>query len=126
MKYFLFLFFFCFFSLNNNAFAQLSLINKKGTIVNVDSTKWTLSGTNIFNKNTGNVGIGNSSPTYKLDVLGKARVSDSFVANTARFLVLNSGSINDSIVVADPITGVFKRIAPIQLNKFDSTTAITV
>lgn len=103
--------------------AQVAVVNKKGTVTEIDSSKWTLSGANIFNKNTGNVGLGNPSPTYKLDVTGKARITDSLVTNTARVNTLNSGTINDSIVVADPATGILKRIAPARLNKVDSTTA---
>ncbi len=37
-----------------------------------DESKWTLSGNNIFSKNTGNVGIGTDSPGAKLDVSGTA------------------------------------------------------
>lgn len=105
------------------ASAQVAVVNKKGTITAIDSSKWNVSGTNIINKNSGNVGVGNPTPTYKLDVTGKLRISDSLVTNTARVVTLNSGTTNDSIVVADPITGVLKRIAPIRLNKVDSTTA---
>ena len=36
---------------------------------------WDLSGTNIYNSNTGNVGIGNSSPSFKLDITGDQRIS---------------------------------------------------
>ncbi|HRZ30313.1 MAG TPA: hypothetical protein P5274_01430, partial [Candidatus Paceibacterota bacterium] len=33
-------------------------------------SQWTPSGTNIYNNNTGNVGVGKSNPSYKLDVAG--------------------------------------------------------
>lgn len=36
------------------------------------ASPWTTSGTNIYNSNTGNVGIGTSSPTSKLHVAGNA------------------------------------------------------
>jgi hypothetical protein len=36
---------------------------------------WAASGTNIYNTNTGNVGIGTTSPAYKLDVSGDLRVT---------------------------------------------------
>jgi hypothetical protein len=105
------------------ASAQLSLISQKGTKLSVDSSKWSLSGTNIINKNTGNIGLGNSSPIYKLDVTGKLRTSDSLVANTVRVLTLPSGTVSDSLVAADPATGVLKRISSARLNRPDSTTA---
>jgi hypothetical protein len=91
------------------AFSQV-VVNKKGTVVTIDSSKWSLSGTNIYNKNSGNVGIGNPSPNYKLDIIGKLRVSDSLLTNSVRIASLNSGTKNDSIVVADPVTGILKRI----------------
>lgn len=103
--------------------AQVAVVNKKGTVTEIDSSKWTLSGSNIFNKNTGNVGLGNPSPTYKFDVTGKARISDSLLANTVRIITLNAGSLNDSIIVSDPSSGILKRIAPSRLNIEDSTSA---
>ncbi|MES2480117.1 MAG: hypothetical protein V4561_13600 [Bacteroidota bacterium] len=109
--------------LSSSVSAQVSVVNKKGTITAIDSSKWTLNGANIVSKNTGNVGLGNPSPTYKLDVTGKARVTDSLWANTIRATVLNSGTVNDSILVADPVTGILKRMASSRLNKVDSTTA---
>jgi hypothetical protein len=100
--------------------AQIAVINKKGTITSIDTTLWEKSGVNILNKNTGNVGVGNPSPTYKLDVTGKLRLTDSLVTNTARIISLNSGTINDSLVVADPATGVLKRISRTRLNIVDT------
>ncbi|QKJ31799.1 hypothetical protein HQ865_19185 [Mucilaginibacter mali] len=34
----------------------------------VSNAQWTTSGTNIYNSNSGKVGIGTTSPSYKLDV----------------------------------------------------------
>lgn len=100
------------FTILSDANAQLSTVNKKGTIIPIDSSKWTISGINIFNKNTGNIGVGNPSPTYKLDVTGKVKISDSLVTNTARILTLSSGSANDSVVMSDPGAGIIKRVSP--------------
>lgn len=108
MKLFINLLFLTFISLSS--FSQV-VVNKKGTVITVDSSKWTLSGTDIYNKNSGNVGIGNPSPLYKLDITGKVRLSDSLITNTARISTLNSGTTNDSFVVAGASNGILKRIA---------------
>jgi hypothetical protein len=66
-----------------------NVIFKKITVpAVVDSSKWTLSGANIFSKNTGNVGIGTTIPSQKLDVAGKIKASDDIYANGANGLVL--------------------------------------
>jgi hypothetical protein len=36
----------------------------------MDDDDWTISGNNVYSAVSGNVGIGNTSPAYKLDVLG--------------------------------------------------------
>lgn len=45
-----------------------------GDISNGGSNQWTTSGSDIYNNNSGNVGIGNSNPTAKLDVSGTMTV----------------------------------------------------
>ena len=41
------------------------------------SSYWDLNGANIFNNNTGNVGIGVTSPGFKLDIAGEQRIHGS-------------------------------------------------
>ena len=49
------------------------------------SSTWGISGTSIYNTNTGNVGIGISSPEQKLDVDGNIRSSETVVASSGVF-----------------------------------------
>jgi hypothetical protein len=88
--------------------AQQVVVNQKGTKTTIDSSKWTLSGTNIFNKNSGNVGIGNPLPTYKLDVTGKVRITDSLIVNT-KSKFSDSLFITNAVVTKDLVsTGSFR------------------
>ncbi len=43
-------------------------VKGKLSLASTNSSKWTTSGTNIFNNNIGNVGIGSQFPAYTLDV----------------------------------------------------------
>jgi hypothetical protein len=62
------------------------------------NAQWTTSGTNIFNSNTGNVGIGNTAPSNKLDVTGNTRISNNlFLPGTLR---ANSGTGSQIIKIA--------------------------
>lgn len=51
--------------------------------------QWTTTGTNIYNTNTGNVGIANSAPLYKLDILG---TSAAYTGGTAGIFSLSTGT----------------------------------
>jgi hypothetical protein len=59
------------------------------------STQWTTSGSNIF-YNTGNVGINNSSPAYKLDVVGDINITGSFRINGTPIGTGGGGGISGS------------------------------
>lgn len=66
------------------------VIDAKGTKVAVDSSKWTISGNNIFNKNSGNIGIGTSAPTAQLHTTG-----------TVRFAGLGTNTVDTKVLTAD-------------------------
>ncbi|MEI9956655.1 MAG: hypothetical protein WDM90_10225 [Ferruginibacter sp.] len=54
-----------------------TVITSKGTKLSIDTSKWTISGSDIYNKNAGKIGIGTISPGSKLDVKGTLRLSGS-------------------------------------------------
>jgi len=66
--------------------------------------QWDTSGTNIYNTNSGNVGIGTSSPAYKLDVSGTGRFEGD-VTNTGGNYIIKT-SANAGFVVQNS-SGVF-------------------
>ena len=48
----------------------INVIDNKGTIKSIDNSKWTLSGNDIYNKNSGNIGIGTTFPSQILSLGG--------------------------------------------------------
>jgi hypothetical protein len=59
------------------------------------STQWTTSGANIY-YNTGNVGINNASPAYKLDVAGDINITGAFRINGTSIGTGGSGGVSGS------------------------------
>lgn len=83
-----FYFIFLWFSLAISSKAQ-TLIDPKGTKVVIDTSKWTLSGTNIYNKNSGNVGIGINNPQVQLHTSGGVRF-EGIGTNTSNTKVMTT------------------------------------
>lgn len=75
--------------------------------------------------NNGNIGIGNASPTYKLDVSGKGRFTDTLFGTKAQFNNLAVGATTDSIVTIDASGNLKKRNANSFMNNWYSKTTNT-
>ncbi|MEP7196068.1 MAG: hypothetical protein ABI851_06070 [Saprospiraceae bacterium] len=87
------------FNITAKSNAQI-LINPKGTKIAVDSSKWTIIGNNIYNKNSGNVGIGTSLPTAQLHTTLDVRF-EGIGINTLNTKILttdNSGNVTSRLL----------------------------
>lgn len=71
-------------------------IDPKGTRVYIDSSKWKFSGNNIWNKNTGLVGIGTNMPTAQFHSKGTLRFEGLGFNTTQNKLLVSddNGNIN--------------------------------
>ena len=83
-----------------------NLINKP---TNSSSSYWNLNGTNIYNNNSGFVGIGTNNPTQKLDILGGSIVIRSLNENINSTLYLctpfgNSTAAYKSAIIAEGLS----------------------
>jgi len=113
-------------TINNNG-----SVNVPGTLMQggaaITASQWTTSGSNIY-YNTGNVGIGTSSPSARLAVAGTGTttarafaISDS--ANTERLTVLDNGNVG--IGTSTPLAKLSIRGDGLS-NLLSITTAVTV
>jgi hypothetical protein len=108
-----------FFLLSTSTNAQV-VIGPKGTRLNIDSSKWKIDGNNLYNKNTGRIGIGTPNPTAQLHTTGNLRF-ENIGSNTKNASILtadDSGNITTrtlSNMLADSETSVL-------LNTFTSTS----
>ena len=83
------------------SFIALALIVTLGCFTEA-AAQWTTTGTDITNSNTGNVGVGKSTPTHKLDVLSSigaiARFDSSASAHT-QVLINSASGFNANLVL---------------------------
>lgn len=75
------------------------VIGPKGTKITIDSSKWMVSGINIYNKNSGNLGIGTTNPTAKLHTTGDLR-----------FEGIGTNTTNSKILTADASGNITTRL----------------
>ena len=90
------------------------VISPKGDKIIIDNSKWEQVGNNIFNKNSGNVGIGNAAPTAKLyiDTTG-SRDGSAALKIRSPF----SGLVTDSILTWNPADSSVRKITTGSLRK---------
>lgn len=77
MKFFIFSI--LLFLLTTVSFSQVRIIDNKGTIKNIDPSKWELSGTDIYNKDSGGVGIGTSAIPNANAILELSTINKGFL-----------------------------------------------
>ena len=80
----------------------------------VGSNAWNLNSNNLFNTNSGNVGIGTNNPVYKLDVFGSVRITQDLY-------------VGGGIVITDKVQAaseVKSQALLVDSLKMDSTKAI--
>lgn len=74
------------------------IIGPKGTKVTIDSSKWTLAGNDIYNKNAGRIGIGTASPSAQLHT-----------TSDIRFEGIGTSTSNTKILTADALGNITTR-----------------
>jgi hypothetical protein len=84
---------------------------------------WQQAGNDLYNSNTGNVGIGNSSPVAKLDVAGNVKITDGTQA-TGRVLTSDASGV---ATWQSPVSMGFKNLVVFSpgLNSWTVPTGVT-
>ncbi len=79
-------------------------LHKRNAAMFTGSNIWSASANNTQIKGAqfnGNVGIGTASPLYKLDIVGKAKLTDTLIGTKAKFTALATGDATDNLVTVD-------------------------
>jgi hypothetical protein len=102
----------CVFVLSSSTFAQIKVINNKGTFFQVDTSKWSLVGVDIFNKNQiGNVGVG----TFPYNARFVVDNGNSAILPAFKLKYPFSGEITDSILTWNPADSTVRKITLLKL-----------
>ena len=80
------------FSLNS----QIPVIDHKGTLRFIDTSKWQIQGVDMFNKNSGNIGVGITNPSAKFHTSGSLRFQglSTSTTNTQILTTDNNGNVS--------------------------------
>lgn len=87
----------------NKLYNEGGTLKWNGTTLATGGSLWTLSGGNVY-RSTGNVGIGDNTPTFKLDINGKIGINDTqilYLPNQSIFegtIILGNGGNNLNFV----------------------------
>src|SRR5258708_23311731 len=103
---------------NNNKMKKLVVFFLVCFSCQVARSQWTTSGSNIYNSNTGNVGIGTNSPAQPLQVIGNIQGT--------RFIGYGAGGISSNTAVgalslASNTTGIFNSAIGLQALQNNTT-----
>lgn len=102
----------CVFVLSSSTFAQIKVINNKGTFFQVDTSKWSLVGVDIFNKNQiGNVGVG----TFPYNARFVVDNGNSAILPAFKLKYPFSGAISDSILTWNPADSTVRKTTLLNL-----------
>lgn len=93
--------------LSTSTFAQIKVINNKGTFFQIDTSKWSLVGVDIFNKNQiGNVGVG----TFPYNARFVVDNGNSAILPAFKLKYPFSGAVSDSILTWNPEDSTVRKI----------------
>ncbi|MCD6532353.1 hypothetical protein J7K99_07915 [bacterium] len=79
-------------------------IKKVATNILSSDNDWTINGSNMYSAVSGNVGVGTSSPSYKLDVSGTIHTNGTLMLSG---LQVNNGAQHNSLTLNGGITALF-------------------
>jgi hypothetical protein len=96
-------------------------------VILTGSAQWTTSGANIFNSNTGNVGIGTSTPSVKLEINGAGALNVMNLINESNSLQLTGKVASNTDFHAPAFVGLRSRgtlISPTDVQANDRITGL--
>jgi hypothetical protein len=99
--------------------AQVKVIDHKGNIRLIDTSKWSIIGSNISSKNSSNVGVGTTNPSAKLHTVGSLRFEGLATSATNNSLLTTDVSGN---VAVSTISNLFSNNTITSLNGLTSSS----